>query len=121
MGTASRISLSISALRLAMRRMLRVGRNSLAITRTETQLRHPSHAGPVGDRLAAAEAALGEDVVEFGSALADEMGEDLPLLLAGKVRTGRGGRQVELRRVARVLGHGANRLLPARSGHRQSE
>ena len=76
---------------------------------------------PVGDRLAAAEAALGEDIVEFGSALADEVREDLPLLLAGKVRTRRGGRQVELRRVARVLGHGANRLLPARSGHRQPE
>ena len=35
------------------------------------------------------------------------MGEDLPLLLAGKIGAGRGRGQVELRRVARVLGHGA--------------
>ena len=44
-GIASRISLTTSALRRMMRRMLRVGRNSLASTRTETQERQPSQAG----------------------------------------------------------------------------
>ncbi len=37
---------------------------------------------PVGDRLAAAEAAVGQQIVEFGSALANQMGEYLALLLA---------------------------------------
>ena len=76
---------------------------------------------PIGDRLAAAEAAMGEDIVEFGGALADQMGEDLPLLLAGQIGAGRGRGQVELRRVARMLGHGRSGVAsqPAtESGHR---
>ena len=44
-GSALRISPTTSALRSAMRRMLRVGRKSLAVTRTETQARHVSQAG----------------------------------------------------------------------------
>ena len=40
-------------------------------------------------------------------ALADQMGEDLALLLAGEIGARRGGGEVELRCVARVLGHGA--------------
>jgi hypothetical protein len=38
---------------------------------------------PIGDRLAAAEAALGQDVVEFARPLADQMGKNLPLFLTG--------------------------------------
>src|ERR1700728_2487797 len=38
------------------------------------------------------------------------MGKDLPLFLAGEVRAWRGSRQVELRRIARVLGHEASGL-----------
>src|SRR5208282_5305003 len=60
---------------------------------------------PVGDRLAAAKSALSEDVVELTGALADQVGKNLPLLLAGEVGAGRGRREVELRRIARVLGH----------------
>ena len=59
----------------------------------------------VGDVLAAAEAALGEDVVERGRALADEMGEDLTLGAAGQIRAGRRRGQVELRGLGRLLGH----------------
>src|SRR6185437_3324275 len=64
--------------------------------------------GPVGDRLAAAEAAMGEQVVQLGRAVADQMREYLALLLAGEIRARRGRGQVELRRVARVLGHGGS-------------
>ena len=74
---------------------------------------------PVGDRLAAAEAALGEDIVEFSRALADEMGEHLTLLPAGEVRAWRRRSEVELRRIARVLGHvalGPIRLRPRSPG-----
>ncbi len=63
----------------------------------------------VGDVLAAAEAALGEDVVEGGGAIADEMGEDLALGAAGQVRAGGGRRQVELRSFGRVLRHAVKR------------
>src|SRR6266480_4650288 len=64
------------------------------------------HAGPagfasrsVGDRLAAPEAAVGEQIVELGGAVADEMREDLALLLAGQIRARRGRGEIELRRV----------------------
>jgi len=40
--------------------------------------------------LAAAEAALGEDIVEFGGALANQMSKDLALLFAGEIGAGRG-------------------------------
>ena len=65
--------------------------------------------GPVGDRLAAAKSALGEDIVKFAGALADQVRKNLTLLLAGEIGAGGGGGQVELRRIARVLGHGALR------------
>jgi hypothetical protein len=53
---------------------------------------------------------LGEDVVELARALADEVGKDFPLLLARKVGAGRRRGQVELGRIARVLGHERNCL-----------
>ena len=71
---------------------------------------------PVGDRLAAAEAAVGEDVVELAGALADEVGEYLALLLAAQIGARRRSGQVELRRITRVLGHGAVRRCVA-AGH----
>ncbi len=61
---------------------------------------------PVGDRLAAAEAAVGEQVVEPRRAVADQVREHLALLLARQIGARRGRGQVELRRVARMLGHG---------------
>ncbi len=71
--------------------------------------RYASTAGlasrPVGDRLAAAETAVREQIIELGSALPDQMGEDLALLLAGQVRARRGRGEVELRRIARVPSH----------------
>jgi len=42
---ATFMSPTTSLLRLRMRRMLRVASNALATTRTDTQERHPSHAG----------------------------------------------------------------------------
>jgi len=48
---------------------------------------------------------LGQNVIEFSRALADEVGENLPLFLAAEVRARRRGRQVELRRIARMLSH----------------
>ncbi len=55
---------------------------------------------PIGDRLAAAEAAVGQQIVELGGPLADEMREHLALLLARQIRAGRGRGEIELRRVA---------------------
>ena len=66
---------------------------------------------PVGDRLAAAEAAVGQQIVEFGSALANQMGKYLALLLALQIGAGRGRGQIKLRRIARVLGHVVRPLL----------
>ena len=59
----------------------------------------------VGDRLAAAEAALRQKIVEVSGALADQMGKDLAFLAAGEIGAGGWRGQIELRRVARVLGH----------------
>ena len=61
---------------------------------------------PIGDRLAAAEAAMGEQIVEARRAVAHQMREHLPLLLARQIRAGRRRGQIELRRIARMLGHG---------------
>ncbi len=63
--------------------------------------------GPIGDRLRAAEAALRQDVVEIGRALADQVREDFPLLAARQIRAGRRAGQEELRGVARLLGQWA--------------
>ena len=49
---------------------------------------------------------MGEQVVELGGALAHQMGEHLALLLAGQIGARGGGGQIELRGIARVLGHG---------------
>ena len=49
---------------------------------------------------------MGEQVVELARALADQMREHLALLLARQIGAGRRRRQIELRRVARMLGHG---------------
>src|SRR5436305_11517393 len=48
---------------------------------------------------------MGEQVIELGGALADQMREHLPLLLTRQVRARRWCREIELRRVARMLGH----------------
>ena len=53
----------------------------------------------VGDRLRAAEAGLGQHVVERGGALADEMGEDFALHHPRQIGAWRGRRQIELRGV----------------------
>ena len=60
---------------------------------------------PVGNRLAAAKSALGEDVVELARPLADQVGKNLPLLLASEIGAWRRSGQVELRRIAGMLGH----------------
>ena len=84
-----------------------LGRSELV---SDDSHRHAGAAGlagrTVGDRLAAAEPAVGQQIVEAVRALADEMREHLPLFLARQIRTRRRSRQVELWRIARMLGHG---------------
>ena len=60
---------------------------------------------PIGDRLAAPESAMGQEVVEFARFIADQMGEYLPLVPPRQIRAGRGRSQIELRGITRVLGH----------------
>src|SRR5262249_29454562 len=48
---------------------------------------------------------MGEQVIELARLLAHQMGEYLALLAARQIRAGRGRRKVELRRIARMLGH----------------
>jgi len=48
---------------------------------------------------------MGEQVVQFASAVANQVRENLALFLALQIRARRRGRQVELRCIARVLGH----------------
>ena len=48
-----------------------------------------------------------ESILNNLAALADEMREHLPLFLARQIRTRRRSRQVELWRIAGMLGHGA--------------
>ena len=69
----------------------------------------------VGDRLAAPEAAMGQEVVEVAGLVADQMREHLALVPARQIRAGRGRRQVELRGVTRVLGHGMSSVSERRS------
>src|SRR6516225_2725677 len=61
---------------------------------------------PISDRLATAETALGQDVVELARAFANKVGKDFPLLFAGEIRARRGRGEVELRGITRMLGHG---------------
>jgi len=55
--------------------------------------------------LAATKTAMGEKVVEFARSLTHQMGEDLPLFLALEIRARRRSGQIELWRIARMLGH----------------
>ena len=54
------------------------------------------------------EARMGQQVVEVAGALTHQMRKHLALLLARQIRAGGGGRQIELRRIARVVGHGTD-------------
>ena len=63
---------------------------------------------PIGDRLAAAEAAMGQEVVEIAGLFADQMREHLALMPARQIGAGRGRRQVELGGVTRMLGQGTS-------------
>src|SRR6185437_6265227 len=66
-----------------------------------------------GDRLAAPEAAMGQEVVEIAGLFADEGREHLALVPARQIGTRRGRRQVELRGITRMLGHvGSSRSEP---------
>src|SRR6185437_6405334 len=83
------------------------GRPELAGYDAYRDARPATFAGrPVGDRLATAKAAVGQDIVEFRRALADQMGKHLPFLVPGKIGARRRRRQIELRGIARVLCHG---------------
>ena len=70
---------------------------------------------PVGDRLAAAEAAMGEQVVEVAGLVADQVREHLAFMPARQIGAGRRRRQVELRGVTRMLGHGCRQASEKRS------
>ena len=86
---------------------------ALAVRRVEIVDQHAHrYAGPaalarrpVGDRLRATKASLGQEVVEGGGALADQMGENLPLLLSGQIGARRRRRQIKLWGVARFPAH----------------
>ncbi len=54
---------------------------------------------------------MGEQIVELSRALADQMREDFALLLALEIGAGRRCGQIELRRVAGMLGHSSNRYF----------
>ena len=99
---------------------VRPDRPALALGRTEIVDQHAHrHAGPaaltrgpVGDCLRAAEAGLGQEVVEGGGPFADQMGENLPLLLAGQVGARRRSGQIKLRGVARFPAHTVSNSPP---------
>ena len=48
---------------------------------------------------------MGEQIVELGGALTDQMGEYLAFFLPAQIGAGRRRGQVELRSIAGVLGH----------------
>ena len=96
----------MSALRARILRKLREGRNSLAIDANRDAGAALVAGRPIGDRLAAPEAAMGEQVVEVAGLVADQMGEHLALVPARQIGAGRGRGQVELRGITRMLGHG---------------
>ena len=54
---------------------------------------------------------MGEQIVELGSAFPDQVGEDLALLMALQIGAGRRRGQIELRRIAEMLGHCIRPLL----------
>src|SRR3954454_19684011 len=62
--------------------------------------------GAVGDRLAAPKTTMREQIVQLASLVAHQMREHFALMPARQIRARRGRRQIELRSVARVLGHG---------------
>src|SRR5262249_33430634 len=66
----------------------------------------------IGDRLAAAETAMGQEIIELGGALADEMREHLALLLARQIGARRGRGEIELRCVAGMVGRGRPQPAP---------
>ena len=72
---------------------------------------------PIGDRLAAPETAMGQQVVEVAGLVADQMGEHLALVPARQIRAGRGRRQIELRGITRMLGHGMSSASEAAKQH----
>src|SRR4029077_18472249 len=63
----------------------------------------------IGYRLASAETAMRQQIVEFARTLADQVSKYLALFLPFEIRAGRRSGQIELWCVARMLGH--------RSGH----
>src|ERR1041385_5164540 len=67
----------------------------------------------VGDRLAAAETAMGEQGGKIAGLLPDQMRKHLALVPARQIGAGRGRRQIELRGVARMLGHVASQVSEA--------
>src|SRR5262249_35484667 len=62
--------------------------------------------GAVGNGLAAAKAALRENVVKLAGAFADQVRKHLPLLAPAQIRARRRSGEIELRCVTRMLGHG---------------
>src|SRR4051794_7571064 len=64
--------------------------------------------GTVGDRLAATEAAMGQEVVEVTGALTYEVRKHLALVSARQIGAGGRRREVKLWGVARVLGQGTS-------------
>src|SRR5205814_3995120 len=63
---------------------------------------------PVGDRLAAAEAAMGQEVVEVAGAVTHQVRKHLALMPTRQIRARGGRRKVKLGGVARVLGQGTS-------------
>lgn len=61
---------------------------------------------PIGDRLAAAEAAMGQQVIEVAGFVPDQVGKHLALVPPRQIRARRRRREIELRGIARMLRHG---------------
>ena len=70
---------------------------------------------PIGNRLAAPEAAMGQQVVEVAGLFAHQMREHLALVPPRQIGARRGRRQVELRGITRMLGHGMSSVSERRS------
>ena len=76
--------------------------------------------GTIGDGLRAAEAGMGERVVEPACAASHQMGEHLSLLLARQIGAGSRRRQIKLRRIARLAGQFRSHSSPAIAGQSQT-